>query len=48
MLPLPEPITTILEADEMYTREPDEEELKAWDSLMPREQLSRDRYYVMK
>ena len=48
MLPLPGPITTILEADEMYTREPDEEELKAWDSLMPRKKFFRNRSYVMK
>jgi len=44
---LSEPITTILEPDELYTREPDEEEMQAWDRLMPRKQLSRICYYVM-
>ncbi|KZL80650.1 hypothetical protein CI238_08314 [Colletotrichum incanum] len=29
------PITTILEADELYTQAPNEEELRAWDQLMP-------------
>ncbi|KZL71883.1 hypothetical protein CT0861_02278 [Colletotrichum tofieldiae] len=29
------PVTTILEADELYTQAPNEEELRAWDQLMP-------------
>ncbi|OHE97130.1 hypothetical protein CORC01_07571 [Colletotrichum orchidophilum] len=29
------PVTTILEANDDYTRAPDEDELKAWDHIMP-------------